>query len=128
MLPLSIDGPSRWVHYSDVRSCIYGHCPHLYGAVKLLSVGEFSAKASKMMALNVIEINDLFLVGTVAYITAAAGIYRLFIRDRRIELPTRLKINSLTFINFTRCLVVLQPWRRGSRTKSPRQSMKDEIL
>jgi uncharacterized membrane protein YqhA len=44
--------------------------------------------------LAVIEIIDLFLVATVAYITAV-GLYRLFISHTRIELPTRLKINSL---------------------------------
>ena len=37
---------------------------------------------------------DLFLVATVAFITAA-GLYKLFISNTRIELPTRLKINSL---------------------------------
>jgi hypothetical protein len=44
----------------------------------LLHAGDYSAKAAKIMALAVIEIIDLFLVGTVAYITAA-GLYRLFI-------------------------------------------------
>jgi uncharacterized membrane protein YqhA len=60
----------------------------------LIRAGDFSAKAAKIMALAVIEIIDLFLVGTVAYITAA-GLYKLFISDSRIELPTRLKINNL---------------------------------
>jgi uncharacterized membrane protein YqhA len=61
---------------------------------KLVRAGDYSAKAAKIMSLAVIEIIDLFLVATVAYITAA-GLYKLFISDRRIELPTRLKINSL---------------------------------
>jgi len=61
---------------------------------KLVRAGDFSAKAAKIMSLAVIEIIDLFLVGTVAYITAA-GLYKLFISDRRLELPTRLKINNL---------------------------------
>jgi len=60
----------------------------------LLRAGDFSAKAAKIMALAVIEIIDLFLVGTVAYITAA-GLYKLFISNSQIELPTRLKINNL---------------------------------
>ena len=62
--------------------------------VKLYQVGEFSAKASKTMALSVIEIIDLFLVGTVAYI-AGVGLYKLFISDSEIQLPMRLKINTL---------------------------------
>ena len=66
----------------------------LTAAVSILRAGDFSAKVAKIMSLAVIEIIDLFLVGTVAYITAV-GIYRLFISHTRIELPTRLKINNL---------------------------------
>ncbi len=61
---------------------------------KLVRAGDYSAKAAKIMSLTVIEIIDLFLVATVAYI-AAAGLYKLFISKTQIELPTRLKINSL---------------------------------
>lgn len=61
---------------------------------QVLQSGDFSAKASKTMSLAVIEIIDLFLVGTVAYI-AAIGIYKLFISNAEIELPMRLQINSL---------------------------------
>ncbi|MBW2162696.1 MAG: YqhA family protein [Deltaproteobacteria bacterium] len=61
---------------------------------QLFQVGDFSAKASKTMSLAVIEIIDLFLVGTVAYI-AGIGIYKLFISNAEIELPMRLKINTL---------------------------------
>ncbi len=64
------------------------------GGANVLRAGDFGPKAAKIVALAVIEIIDLFLVATVAYITAA-GLYRLFISNRRIELPTRLKINSL---------------------------------
>jgi miniconductance mechanosensitive channel len=58
--------------------------------VNLVRVGDFSAKASKTMALAVIEIIDLFLVGTVAYIVAV-GLYKLFVSSTQIELPTRLR-------------------------------------
>jgi uncharacterized membrane protein YqhA len=61
---------------------------------KLVRAGDYSAKAAKIMSLTVIEIIDLFLVATVAYI-AAAGLYKLFISKTQIELPTRLKISSL---------------------------------
>ena len=62
--------------------------------VELFHAGDFSAKAAKTMSLAVIEIIDLFLIGTVAYI-AAVGIYKLFISDTEVELPMRLKIRSL---------------------------------
>jgi uncharacterized membrane protein YqhA len=63
-------------------------------ATELVREGDFSAKAVKTMALAVIEIIDLFLVGTVAYI-AAVGLYKLFISKKEVELPIRLKINNL---------------------------------
>ena len=63
-------------------------------AVQLVRAGDFSQKAAKTMSLAVIEIIDLFLIGTVAYI-AAVGLYKLFISNQKIEMPMRLKINSL---------------------------------
>ena len=62
--------------------------------VALFAAGDVSPKAAKTMALAVIEIIDLFLVATVAYITAV-GIYKLFISDAKIQLPIRLKIDTL---------------------------------
>ena len=61
---------------------------------QLLSNPEITAKSSKIIALVVIEIIDLFLVGTVAYITAV-GLYKLFIATKEVDLPFRLKIRSL---------------------------------
>ena len=62
--------------------------------VTLAHTGDFSAKAAKTMALSVIEIIDLFLVGTVAYI-AAIGLYKLFITNAETTLPMSSKINTL---------------------------------
>ena len=62
--------------------------------VKVVQAGDLSAKAAKTMAPAVLEIIDLFLIGTVAYITAV-GLYKLFISSDEIRLPTRLKINNL---------------------------------
>ena len=61
---------------------------------RLQALGGFSPKASKLVSIAVIEIIDLFLVGTIAYITAI-GLYKLFIDKKKIELPIRIKINSL---------------------------------
>jgi len=62
--------------------------------IKVVQSGDFSAKAAKTMSLSVIEIIDLFLIGTVAYITAV-GLYKLFIDSKGIQLPMRLQINNL---------------------------------
>jgi len=63
-------------------------------AAAVIRAGDFSAKAAKPMSLSVIEIIDLFLIGTVSYI-AAVGIYKLFIGKEDMELPMRIKINTL---------------------------------
>ena len=62
--------------------------------IQLVQAGDLSAKAAKTMSLAVIEIIDLFLIGTVSYITAV-GLYKLFISDTEVKLPMRLQIGSL---------------------------------
>jgi uncharacterized membrane protein YqhA len=62
--------------------------------IELARAGDLSQKAAKTMSLAVIEIIDLFLVGTVSYITAV-GLYKLFISKEKIQLPMRLKIEGL---------------------------------
>jgi uncharacterized membrane protein YqhA len=64
------------------------------GGEQILQAGNFSPKAAKAMALAVLEIIDLFLIATVAYI-AAVGLYKLFIVDRELDLPMARKITNL---------------------------------
>ena len=54
---------------------------------------DFSAKAGKTVAIKTIEVIDIFLVATVAYITAV-GLYKLFI-NKEFQLPSSMKINKL---------------------------------
>ena len=63
------------------------------GFIAHLSKMDFSAKAGKLLSIKIIEIIDLFLVATVAYITAV-GLYKLFI-NKDFKLPGLLKINNL---------------------------------
>ena len=84
----------RYLMYIPVVGCvlvtagvvIMGMGRIVTAAVKLVSAGDFSAKTAKTMGLAVIEIIDLFLIGTVAYITAV-GLYKLFIRETEVDLP-----------------------------------------
>jgi uncharacterized membrane protein YqhA len=62
--------------------------------IGIILKGNFSAKAAKLMSTAVIETIDLFLVGTVAYITAI-GLYKLFISKEEIKLPIQLNIKTL---------------------------------
>lgn len=71
----------------------------LYGAIETIQlIGEVfvsgvSSKGAKALALGFIEVVDLFLLGTVFYITAL-GLYELFIDDR-VPLPAWLVIHDL---------------------------------
>lgn len=66
----------------------------IYASIHLFTAWDFSPKAAKAMSTIVIETIDLFLVGTVAYITAI-GLYKLFISSEEIKLPIRLNIKTL---------------------------------
>ena len=61
---------------------------------KLIDKTNFSSKDAKKLSLDVIEIIDLFLVATVAYIVAF-GLYRLFIYGKDLEFPIQMKIRNL---------------------------------
>ena len=71
----------------------------VYGAILIGQVlGEaftvgVSSKGAKALALAFIEVVDLFLLGTVLYITAL-GLYELFI-DENLKLPDWLSIRDL---------------------------------
>ena len=58
-----------------------------------LEAGEISRKGAKALALEFIEIVDLFLLGTVFYIIAV-GLYELFISSD-VALPVWLEIKTL---------------------------------
>jgi len=62
--------------------------------VGLLETGDFSADSAKTMSLAAIEIIDLFLMGTVTYITAV-GLYKLFISNTEVRFFKRLRIETL---------------------------------
>ena len=71
----------------------------VYGAIVIVKVlGQtftvgVSSKGAKALALAFIEVVDLFLLGTVLYITAL-GLYELFI-DENLKLPDWLSIRDL---------------------------------
>lgn len=71
----------------------------VYGAVEIAQVLRetfmvgVSSKGAKALALAFIEVVDLFLLGTVFYITAL-GLYELFI-DENLPLPAWLSIHDL---------------------------------
>lgn len=72
---------------------VYGLLETIQLITQTIQSGEVTRKAAKGLALEFIEIVDLFLLGTVFYIIAI-GLYELFI-DTDVRLPEWLTINNL---------------------------------
>ncbi len=72
---------------------VYGGAETLQLIQKTLAAGEVSRSGAKSLAIEFIEIIDLFLLGTVFYIIAF-GLYELFI-EADIGLPDWLEIRTL---------------------------------
>ena len=72
---------------------IYGGLEAAQLVAKTIGDAEVSRKGAKAIAVEFIEIVDLFLLGTVFYIVAL-GLYELFI-DQEVRLPEWLTIKTL---------------------------------
>ena len=72
---------------------VYGLLETIQLITQTIQSGQVTRKAAKGLALEFIEIVDLFLLGTVFYIIAI-GLYELFI-DTDVKLPEWLTINNL---------------------------------
>jgi uncharacterized membrane protein YqhA len=76
-----------------ILTLIYGGLLTFHSATQILSQGEISSKVGKKLVVSMIEVIDLFLLGTVFYITSL-GLYELFI-DEQIEVPKWLEIRTI---------------------------------
>ena len=76
-----------------VTLLVYGFLEALQLIVTTIQSGEVTRKGAKSMAIEFIEIIDLFLMATV-FLIIAVGLYRLFI-NTNIRLPEWLEINTL---------------------------------
>ncbi len=72
---------------------IYGGLEAVQLVANTIAEAELSRKSAKAIAIEFIEIVDLFLLGTVFYIVAL-GLYELFI-DQDVRLPDWLTIKTL---------------------------------
>ena len=61
--------------------------------VEAFQHGEYGAEGARILSVEIVEMIDLFLLGTVLLITAV-GLYQLFI-DPHIELPEWLSVGGL---------------------------------
>jgi uncharacterized membrane protein YqhA len=62
--------------------------------IEAVDYGTFSNKGAKTMALQMIELVDIFLLATVFYLIAV-GLYELFIGDKIPFLPDWMEIHDL---------------------------------
>jgi uncharacterized membrane protein YqhA len=76
-----------------ILTLIYGGLLTFHSATQILGQGEISSKVGKKLVVSMIEVIDLFLLGTVFYITSL-GLYELFI-DEQIEVPKWLEIRTI---------------------------------
>lgn len=67
--------------------------------------GEFNAEGARVLSVELIELIDLFLLGTVLLITAI-GLYQLFM-DPEIPLPAWLSVTNIEQLKFNLLAVVL---------------------
>ncbi|MEM1233991.1 MAG: YqhA family protein [Pseudomonadota bacterium] len=72
---------------------IYGFLEALQLILSTIQSGEVTRKGAKSMAIEFIEIIDLFLMATV-FLIIAVGLYRLFVSPN-ISMPEWLEINTL---------------------------------
>jgi uncharacterized membrane protein YqhA len=100
MLPKVIAGGRFFIVIAVVCSflaailiLIYGGLLTLNSASQILHSGEISSKVSKKLVVSMIEAIDLFLLGTVFYITSL-GLYELFI-DENIHVPKWMEIRTI---------------------------------
>jgi uncharacterized membrane protein YqhA len=94
-------GSSRWgilfgvigAFLSALMLLIYGVLVVFSTMIDTIRAGEISTDGAKGLAVDVIQMVDLFLLGTVVYIVAL-GLYELFIDDD-LPIPAWLEIHSL---------------------------------
>jgi uncharacterized membrane protein YqhA len=72
---------------------IYGGFLTFHFMSHIITQGKVSSEVAKELVVDMIEVIDLFLLGTVFYITSL-GLYELFI-DEHIEVPKWLEIRTI---------------------------------
>lgn len=78
---------------ASIMILTYGGLLTFHSAIQVVGQAEISSKIAKKLVVSMIEAIDLFLLGTVFYITAL-GLYELFI-DEHIEVPAWLETRTI---------------------------------
>jgi uncharacterized membrane protein YqhA len=78
---------------ASVATLVYGGLTTIRLVFEAFGHGEFSERGAKLLAAGLVGAIDLFLLGTVLYITAV-GLYELFV-DPGLPMPAWLRITTL---------------------------------
>lgn len=78
---------------ASIAVLIYGTLQTINAIFQAVLLGSISSDGAKKLVVSLIEAIDLFLLGTVFYITAL-GLYELFIDDR-VRVPEWLEIHTI---------------------------------
>jgi uncharacterized membrane protein YqhA len=84
---------------------VFGGITTVTTVVGAFAHGEFNAEGSRLLSIELIELIDLFLLGTVLLITSV-GLYELFV-DPEIPLPEWLSVASLEQLKFNLLAVII---------------------
>ena len=86
---------------------IFGGITTVATVLEAFQHGEFNAEGARLFSVELIELIDLFLLGTVLYITAV-GLHELFIDPTMEEvLPAWLSVSSLDQLKFNLLAVIV---------------------
>ncbi len=86
---------------------IFGGITTVVTVIEAFRNGEFNAEGARLFSVELIELIDLFLLGTVLYITAV-GLHELFVDPTLVEvLPGWLSVSSLDELKFNLLAVIV---------------------
>lgn len=90
---------------ASIAVLVYGALETCNAILQAVFAGGVSSDGAKKLVVSLIEAIDLFLLGTVFYITAL-GLYELFIDDR-IHVPEWLEIHTIDDLKMTLISVIV---------------------
>jgi len=78
---------------ASLITMFFGGIAVIASTLEVIQAGDLRAKGAKILAVDALQVVDIFLVGTVLYIMAL-GLYELFV-DPGLAVPGWLKIGTL---------------------------------
>ena len=84
---------------------VFGGITTVVVVIESFAAGEYSAEGARRLSIEIIEMIDLFLLGTVLMITSI-GLYQLFIKPD-MELPEWLVVTNLEQLKFNLLAVIV---------------------